>query len=208
MPQFTQFFRQILNPRFSELTNKLLIATLALHIVHEMNVSKVEAREGDSTPQDEQTNNYSTNAAVDIEIPPGPSRSRGDATERPLPASPKRSTAKKSQTRVPAPTGKGNPGLEQRQHRVNGYHHKRQKRHAHEASKDQGRAMDGALVERRGRGVARTQHYKGGIRSCPGPPPSHKVQLRIWIKICGSTLARDAPVLVPRPPGLCHKGQV
>ena len=50
----------------------------------EMDVSEVEAREGDSTPQDEQPNKYANNVALEFETTPGPSRSRGDATERPL----------------------------------------------------------------------------------------------------------------------------
>ena len=53
--------------------------------MHEMDVSGVEAREDDSTPQDKQPDEYLINVALEFETPPGPSRSRGDASARPLP---------------------------------------------------------------------------------------------------------------------------
>ena len=59
------------------------------HIVHKMD--ELEARGNpdtrtwvsDSTHQDKQPSEHSTNVALDIEMPPGPSRSSGEATGDP-----------------------------------------------------------------------------------------------------------------------------
>ena len=75
----------------------------------------------------------------------------------------KRSMAKKNQTSFPC-----NPGLEQRQHWLNGYHHEQQQRRAHRASQDQERATNKALLEKQDWGVARTQRYKGGHQNHSG----------------------------------------